>query len=232
MIGNPHADTASDVRTRNTAVRRYSRGTAFFTLVRSRRGGRHRHDRHDEATRWWFGQAGRQRPSHVGCGLSAAAWTPSQGGRETTPPAVHWSVREQSNGYQGVPEVLGKHFHGATRGPRVAASWRQVQHGPRLPRRFAGCRLRCSPVSHGRFRQAQYADCVGGNRRAGSAARAACDPMRRIGSGSCQRHARRCPAGGGACPMVAVRSRWGSASGSTVARCARRSRVEEVPGAA
>lgn len=116
-----------DVRTRNTAVRRYSRGTAFFTLVKSRRGGRHRHDGHDEATRWWFGQAGRQQPSRAHCGLSATSGTPSQRGREATPSAVHWSVRERSNGCQGVPEMLGRHLHGATRWQRVAVSRRQVQ---------------------------------------------------------------------------------------------------------
>jgi len=131
----------------------------------SRRGGRHHHDGHDEATRWWFGQAGRQRPSRAHCGLSATATTPSQGGRETTPPAVHWSVRERSNGRQGCRKCSANIFHGATRGSRVAVSRHQVQRGPTDAAAVGGgddpVRL---PVSRRYSRRAQYADCARRNR--------------------------------------------------------------------
>lgn len=82
------------------------------------------------------------------------------------------------------PEVLGKHFHGAMRGARVAVDWRQVQHVPadavarHAPAADMGRFCSGAPGRHNR-RMASYETGV-----SESVAGAACDLMRRIGSGS------------------------------------------------
>ena len=158
----------------------------------SRRGGRHHHDGHDEATRWWFGQAGRQRPSRAHCGLSATATTPSQGGRETTPPAVHWSVRERSNGRQGCRKCSANIFHGATRGSRVAVSRHQVQRGPTdaVPR-LAAVTIRCACLFRAGILDGHNTRIVPEEIDASGTERAACDLMCRNEPGRRQRRVRR-----------------------------------------
>lgn len=96
---------------------------------KSRRVLRTRHDGHDEATRLWFGQAGRQRPFGVNCGLSAATGKPSQWWREWScacslvgSRAIGWRPRSAAGAGQAVspvPRVL----------PRVMVGPLQVQRG-------------------------------------------------------------------------------------------------------
>lgn len=59
----------------------------------------------------------------------------------TTPPAVRWSVREQSNGRQGCRECSANISVEPRVGSRVAAGRRQVQRGPP-----AGMAARDTPV--------------------------------------------------------------------------------------
>jgi hypothetical protein len=57
-------------------------GYCDLSHLQPERGGRHGCDGQDEATRWWFGQAGRNRPLHANPGLSATARAQVKGGEE------------------------------------------------------------------------------------------------------------------------------------------------------